>query len=77
MTLPCRSFCRFQFASMPLYGDATQRIVDDNLKSAGHEDPPLSLPHTFRGNLTQDDAFQTIIQWLYHKIDESRGVDVH
>lgn len=65
--------CRFQFGSMPLYGDATQRIVDDNLRSAGHEDPPLSLPHVFRGNLTQDDAFQTIIQWLYHKIDETRG----
>ena len=62
---------------MPLYGDATQRIVDDNLRSSYHDEPPMGLPHTFRGNLTQDDAFQTIIQWLYHKIDETRGPDAN
>lgn len=57
---------------MPVYGDLTHKIVEENLEKAEHNDPPASLPHTYRGNLTQDDAFQTIMQWLYHKTDDTR-----
>ncbi len=63
---------RYQHASLPVYGQATDEIQAENLAKPEHAEPPASQPHAFRGNLTQDDAFGTIIQWLYHKIDDTR-----
>ena len=64
--------CRFQFGGMPMYGQATEKIQAENLAKPEHGNPPASLPPAHGGNLTRDDAFSTILQWLYHKIDDTR-----
>ena len=40
-----------------------------NKADAGHSEPPASLPTPFEGEYQPDDAWSTIMQWLYHRME--------
>lgn len=64
------SGCRFQYGSVPLYNEHLMRQTEENAQLEGHNrQPPASLPAAFRGDLAQDDAFSTVMQWLYARMD--------
>ena len=48
-----------------------QPILKENREAAVNRRAPLSLPGPQYGNLEEDDAFATIISWLYSRMDRS------
>jgi hypothetical protein len=60
---------RFQYGSVPLYRERLKWQAEDNARADGHNrQPPASHPGAFSGDLAQDDALSTIMQWLYARM---------
>ena len=47
------------------------RAANDALP--GHKEPPASLPEAFKGAFTRDDAWSTLMQWLYYRAEEIKA----
>ena len=73
-----RVWHRFLWSDNPMHQTLFQPIIQQNLPTpsgskraldsdSGHE-PPHSLPEPQHSNLTQDDAFATLMQALYGRL---------
>lgn len=66
--------CRLQYGSVPLFNEHLSWQTEENARLEGHDrQPPASTPEAFKGDLAQDDAFSTVIQWLYAHMDVVHG----
>jgi hypothetical protein len=54
-------------------GDSRQGRTLKNVYAEHRQTQPPSLPGTYRGDLRSDDAFATILAWLYERIPQTRG----
>ena len=60
---------RFQYGSVPLYRERLKWQAADYAQANGHDrQPPASHPGAFSGDLAQDDALSTMMQWLYARM---------
>ncbi len=58
---------------MPMYSEELLRSLEDNWGDRSDEAAPASLPAPFKGDLGVDDAFSTILQWLYSRMEAIQG----
>lgn len=66
---------RLQYGSVPLFNEHLHWQTEENDRLEGHgRQPPASMPEAFKGNLAQDDAFSTVVQWLYARMDVVHGI---
>ncbi|GLC34055.1 hypothetical protein PLESTB_000832400 [Pleodorina starrii] len=72
-----RVWHRFTYASGPYLEAAVERAFEGNAKTLGNVSlgpvPPDSPFQRATSFPTRDDAFHTILQWLYHRIPDTRG----
>ncbi|KAG2494839.1 hypothetical protein HYH03_007079 [Edaphochlamys debaryana] len=71
---------RFRYASLPGLASELQKRRDNNTAivnkappQAGPDGGAVHFPRPFKGDGTVDDAFETIMQWLYSRIPHTRG----
>ncbi len=71
--------CRYRYANIPGLAAELRRIMDGNARDPlTQEAAQLSstkevrLPRPFKGDPAVDDAFATIMQWLYSRIPHTR-----
>ncbi|KAG2494841.1 hypothetical protein HYH03_007081 [Edaphochlamys debaryana] len=66
---------RFRYASLPGLARELRSLREANEAKAagGTEDGAVHFPRPFKGDDTVDDAFETIMQWLYSRIPHTRG----
>ena len=72
---------RFRWASGFITSDLNRKLIENNrqriLESERKQRPQMNatkmiLPRPFKGDATVDDAFQTLLQWLYGRIKDTR-----
>ncbi len=63
---------RFQMGSMPVHGEQLAGIAANNAAAGRNASDPVSLPEAFKGDYGRDDMLQTLLQWLYTRIDATR-----
>ena len=67
------------YSNIPLYEPEMKEVTGINLENIAHSEPPASLPGRFEGaresdaqkridSYKPDDAWSTIMQWLYHRM---------
>ncbi|KAG2494840.1 hypothetical protein HYH03_007080 [Edaphochlamys debaryana] len=66
---------RFRYASLPGLARELRSLREANEAKAagGTEDSAVHFPRPFKGDDTVDDAFETIMKWLYSRIPHTRG----
>lgn len=68
---------RLRYSSSPMLHSATMQVIHDNVRekkgakmSAQHRDPIAKDEYIDPGT---DDAFKTIMQWLYSRLNSARA----
>ena len=66
---PLRGACRFVYGNTPLFQAdlASTRAANEGLERT---QPSVSLPEPFKGDYQRDDAWSTVLQWLYYKAEQ-------
>ncbi len=68
-----RVWHRFMYSSLPLYQENIRANRALYRSQAVEHRVPNSLPKPYYGDIVGDDAFSTILQWLYTRIDATRS----
>ena len=70
---------RFMYANVPLLNSSVANNYSDNTRrskeNAKEGDRWESLPEPFSGDLRQDDAWNTIIEWLFGRMEDIQAND--
>ena len=63
---------RFVYGNIPLFQAdlASTRAGNEALERV---QPSASLPEPFQGDYRQDDAWSTILQWLYYRAEQIKA----
>ena len=62
--------CRFVYGNIPLYQSDLAATRAANEALPGHSQPLASMPEPFKGDSTRDDAWSTLMQWLYYRAEQ-------
>lgn len=63
---------RFLYSDYPLFSPNLQQLSGQQAEARGHDAVRHALPGSFHGSYDQDDAFGTIMEWLYHRLQPDK-----
>ena len=72
MTICPQVWQRFMYSGHPVFQKAVELLHPASAKLEEADSFP-SLPHPYQGSLSGADAFQTIVEWLYSRLQQPRS----